>query len=189
MKKHLGLLGIMALFVIVVLAFTDIQSVDDYYMSHMEDIQENSETVTISIVCDTLREEKNWEKLDNQLKDTKYVPEDGVILQETTYVLRPGDTVYDILNRVCRYNKIQMDSIGAGDTSYGSTYIKGINYVYEFSCGPLSGWLYRVNDEYPGVGCANYRLQDKDRITWVYSCDLGKDVGNNYEPSEKEGTK
>lgn len=185
MKRNLAMLGIAAVLVILILCFSDIQSVDEYYLMHMEDITEDSETVTISIVCNTLLEEGNWNKLDNQLQSTKYVPEDGMILKETTYVLRSGDTVYDILNRVCRYNKIQMEYVGSADTAYSATYIRGINYLYEFSCGPLSGWMYRVNGEYPGVGCADYELKDNDRIEWIYSCELGRDVGDTYE-SEPE---
>lgn len=188
MKRNLVMLGTTAVLVILILCFSDIQSVDEYYLTHMEDITEDSETVTISIVCNTLWEEENWEKLDSQLKSTKYVPENGVILKETTYVLRSGDTVYDILNRVCRYNKIQMEYVGSADTPYGATYIRGINYLYEFSCGALSGWMYRVNEEYPGVGCADYELQDKDKIEWIYSCDLGRDVGDTYE-AVQEGKK
>lgn len=114
----------------------EIQSVDEYYLTHMEDIKKDSETVTISIRCDTVLD--NWDKLDPQLRDEKYVPSDGVILPETTYVLRPGDTAFDILNRVCRYNKIQMEYQGIENNAYGSAYIKGINYLYEFSCGKLS---------------------------------------------------
>ena len=57
----------------------------------------------MSIRCDTVLE--NWDKLDPQLRDEKYVPSNGVILPETTYVLRPGDTAFDLLNRACRYHK------------------------------------------------------------------------------------
>ena len=34
---------------------------------------------------------------------------------------------------------------GADKNSYGSVYVQGINYLYEFSCGPLSGWMYPVS--------------------------------------------
>ena len=189
MKKNLIMLGVAALMVLLLVCFTDIQSVDEYYLNHMEDITADSETVTIRIVCDTLRKEENWKKLEEQLRDEKYVPKDGVILKETTYVLRPGDTVYDLLNRVCRYNKIQMEYVGASNTAYGTVYIRGINYLYEHSCGPLSGWMYRVNNEYPGVGCSSYELKDGDCVEWIYSCDLGRDVGDTYVATKEEDVK
>ena len=100
-----------------------------------------------------------------------------MILPVTEYVLRPGDTVFDILNRAVRYNKIQMEYQGADQNSYGSVYVQGIHYLYEFSCGPLSGWMYRVDGEYPNYGCSKYTLKDGQNIEWVYTCDLGRDVG------------
>ena len=187
MKKNIIMFGFAAMMILIIVCFTDIQSVDEYYMTHMEDITPDSQIVTVSIVCNTLRKEENWNRLEKQLQDEKYVPEDGIILEETTYVLRPGDTAYDLLNRACRYNQIQMEYVGAKDTSYGSTYVRGINYLYEHSCGPLSGWMYRVNDSYPGVGCAAYELEDGDKIEWIYSCDLGRDIGNIYTTEPQSG--
>ena len=131
--------------------------------------------MTLSIECKTVLE--NLSVLDPALKAGNFVPEDGVILPCTRYVLRPGDTVYDILSRAVRYNKIQMEYQGADKNSFSSVYIKGINYLYEFSCGPLSGWMYTVNGIFPQYGCSKYALSDGDRIEWVYTCDLGRDVG------------
>lgn len=167
------------LFIILVAAFvingTEIQSVDEYYLTHIDDITEDSETVFISVSCKTALD--NYGDLEKPLKDGNYLPEDGVILPETEYVLRNGDTVFDILSRAMRYNKIQMEYQGADKNSYGSVYVQGINYLYEFSCGPLSGWMYKVNGEYPNYGCSKYKPKDGDIIEWVYTCDLGKDVG------------
>ena len=168
-----------ALIIILLLAFvisgTKIQSVDEYYLTHIDDITPQSATVTLSIECKTVLE--NLSVLDPALKAGDFVPEDGVILPCTRYVLRPGDTVYDILSRAVRYNKIQMEYQGADKNSFSSVYIKGINYLYEFSCGQLSGWMYTVNGIFPQYGCSKYELSDGDRIEWVYTCDLGRDVG------------
>lgn len=54
----------------------------------------------------------------------------------------------------------------------------------EFSCGALSGWMYRVNGEFPNYGCSRYRLSDGDKIEWVYTCNLGKDVGCEWMSGE-----
>ena len=119
----------------------------------------------------------NYDDLDPALKTGDYIPSDGIILPPTEYVLRDGDTVFDILNRVVRRNRIQMEYQGADENSYGSVYIQGINYLYEFSCGPLSGWMYRVDGEFPNYGCSKYKLKDGQVIEWIYTCDLGADVG------------
>ena len=57
-----------------------------------------------------------------------------------------------------------------------TVYIKGISNLYERDCGELSGWIYMVNDKVPGYGCSQYILKDGDKIEFVYTCNLGKDV-------------
>ncbi|MGN0789981.1 MAG: DUF4430 domain-containing protein [Christensenellales bacterium] len=178
MKKDLLAICVVVLLLVFICTGTKIQSVDDYYLTHIDDITEDSETVFLSIKCGTILE--NWDDLDPALRYEKYVPSDGVILEKTEYVLRPKDNVYDILDRAVRHNKIQMEYQGANENAFGSVYIQGINYLYEFSCGPLSGWMYRVNGEFPNYGCSKYELKDGDVIEWVYTCDLGRDVGSDW---------
>ena len=63
---------------------------------------------------------------------------------------------------------------------YNSAYIEGINNLYEFDVGELSGWMYKVNEWFPNYGCSRYQLCDGDVVCWVYTCDLGSDVGGGY---------
>lgn len=176
MKKDLIALVVIVALIALVASGTKVQSVDDYYLTHIDDITDDSETVTISIRCDTILD--NWDKLDDSLKSDKYVPADGVILPTFRAVLRKGDTVYDIFSRVTRYSKIVTDCVYT--VNYSSVYVKGINHLYEFSCGELSGWMYKVNGVFPGYGCSKYVLKDGDVIEWVYTCDLGRDVGGEF---------
>ena len=175
MKKDLLAILFVLLLLLILVNGTEIQSVEEYYLTHIDDITPDSETVFLSIRCDTIL--MNWEALDPALRSDEYVPPDGVLLPETEYVLRPGDTVFDILSRAVRYHRIQMEYQGADQNHFGSVYIQGINYLYEFSCGPLSGWMYLVNGSFPNYGCSKYELKDVDIIEWVYTCDLGRDVG------------
>ena len=62
----------------------------------------------------------------------------------------------------------------------GGQYIEGINNLYEFDVGNTSGWMYKVNGWFPNYGCSRYQLQNGDVIEWVYTCDLGDDVGGGY---------
>lgn len=128
--------------------------------------------VTISIYCNTLSE--HMEKLENPAIKS-YIPSDGVILKKTTYKGTTDNTVFDALNTVCRNSDIQLDF--SYTPIYASYYIKGINYLYEFDGGQLSGWMYKVNGWFPNYGCSSYTLKDGDKIVWVYTCDLGNDVG------------
>ncbi|QPR68877.1 DUF4430 domain-containing protein [Lysinibacillus macroides] len=137
-------------------------------------------TVTIAIRVDTLL--KHWDKLDPALQSEKYVPKNGVILKSTTYeLLSEHDTVWDVLQRATKEHKIQMEYQGANENMYNSVYVEGINHLYEFSAGELSGWMYKVNGVYPNYGCSQYVLKDGDVIEWNYTVDLGRDLGHYWD--------
>ena len=175
MKKDILAIGGVLLILVVILCGVNIRSVDDYYRPHPTDISPESETVTIGIRCDTILD--NYDDLDPALRSEEFVPSDGVILPPTEYELHPGDTVFDVLSRAVRDNQIQMEYQGADQNRYGGVYIRGIHYLYEFSCGPLSGWTYRVDGVFPNYSCAQYELKDGQTVEWLYTCDLGRDVG------------
>lgn len=170
MKKDIIAVFAVVLLFAVLISGTEFQSVEEYYLTHIDDITPESQTVFFSIRCDEIFE--NYDKLDASLRNSGFVPSDGVILPQTEYVLREGDTVFDILSRVTRYKKIHMEYQGADKTAFGSVYVKGINHIYEFSCGALSGWRYKVNGEYPDIGASKYVLSDGDTVEWVYVCDM-----------------
>lgn len=173
-KKDLLAFGFVGLLLVFLLTGTRFQSVDEYYLTHLDDITPESETVTLTIRCD--RAVENWDKLAPALQDERYVPQSGVILAETEYVLRPGDTAFDILSRATRHSQIHLDFQGADKNAYNAVYIRGINHLYEFSCGEGSGWNYLVNGAAPAVGCSRYPLADGDKISFVYTCELGGDT-------------
>ncbi|MEY8364623.1 DUF4430 domain-containing protein [Anaerovoracaceae bacterium 41-7] len=129
-------------------------------------------TVSIEIRCDTLAQDLS--KLENPALEA-YVPSDGTILPTTKVTVKEGSTVFDVLNKVCRDKKIHVES--SYTPAFGSYYIEGINYLYEFDGGNLSGWMYKVNGWFPNYGCSAYTLKDGDSIVWAYTCDLGEDVG------------
>ena len=96
----------------------------------------------------------------------------------TTVSFTKGETVFEVLYRECRANKIHMSS--RWTPLYNSYYIEGIDNLYEFDGGELSGWMYSVNDWFPNYGCSSYKLEDGDVIAWRYTCDLGRDIGGYY---------
>ena len=133
-----------------------------------------SATCTFSISCATIL--NNWDKCDESKKPL--VPADGVILPTTTVTFTEGESVFDVLQRLCRENGIHMES--SWTPMYNSAYVEGINNLYEFDVGSLSGWMYSVNGWFPNYGCSRYALQNGDVVNWVYTCDLGYDVGGGY---------
>jgi len=114
--------------------------------------------------------------LANQEKFKDVVPASGVILAPTAIELKDGETAFDILKTIVREKKIHMEYEG----SKGTPYIEGINNLYEFDGGPVSGWMYCVNKVYPNYGCGEYKLKAGDVIEWNYTCDLGKDLGQEW---------
>ncbi len=131
-------------------------------------------TCTISINCSNIL--SNWDIFDKT--KASCVPSDGWILREMTVEFKKGQTVFDVLKNVTRTRAIRMEY--SFTALYGSYYIEGINNLYEFDCGELSGWEYCVNGKFPAFGCSKYVLKDGDKIEWKYTCDLGADVGNPY---------
>lgn len=131
-------------------------------------------TCTLSVRCDTILDNMDW--LDPE--KVELVPEDGVIFPATEVTFYEGESVFNVLQREMRKAGIHMEF---EDTPmYNSAYIEGINNLYEFDCGELSGWMYKVNDWFPNYGCSRYQLQPGDVVEWVYTCDLGIDVGGYY---------
>jgi hypothetical protein len=107
------------------------------------------------------------------------VPDDGWILEPTTVTFYEGESVFNVLQRTCKENKIHMEF--ENTPLYNSAYIEGIGNLYEFDCGDQSGWMYAVNGWFPNYGCSRYALENGDVIQWVYTCDLGADVGGSAD--------
>ncbi|MDO5402482.1 MAG: DUF4430 domain-containing protein [Eubacteriales bacterium] len=122
---------------------------------------------TISISCANI--------LDNidQLKENKkgLVPANGWILEPVIVEFTKGETVFEVLRRVCRQKNIHMEA--SKTPMYGTMYIEGINNLYQFDCGSMSGWLYKINANSVNVGSDAYILNDKDVIEWKYTCRMG----------------
>lgn len=142
-----------------------------------EDQEINSEktyTCTFSIECSTIL--NNLSDLEED--KIELVSSDGVILEPTEVTFYEGETVFDVLVRICKEKEIHLEY--SWTPMYNSAYIEGINNLYEFDCGELSGWTYRVDGWYPNYGCSRYQLAQGERVEWRYTCDLGRDVGGGW---------
>ena len=140
--------------------------------------KDNVYTCTFSIECSTIL--NNIENLNSEKLDV--LPKDGIIFKKQKVRFYEGESVFDVLQRVCKENKIHLEA--SWTPMYNSAYVEGINNLYEFDCGELSGWMYRVNGWYPNYGCSRYALQDGDTVEWRYTCDLGRDVGCDWNLEE-----
>ncbi|MBQ5687930.1 MAG: DUF4430 domain-containing protein, partial [Ruminococcus sp.] len=131
-------------------------------------------TCTFSVSCASVLAQTD--SLSASVKEV--VPDDGVILPPLSLSFNEGESVFDVLARVCREQHIHMEYTNT--PIYNSAYIEGIGNLYEFDCGAGSGWMYRVNGWFPNYGSSRYAVKDGDVIEWLYTCDLGRDIGGNY---------
>jgi len=128
-------------------------------------------TATLSVTCKSILNNMDMFNMDK----VEVLPEDGVIYKTQIVTFFEGESVFDVLLREMINNSIHMEF--EMTPIYNSNYIEGINNLYEFDCGELSGWMYKVNDWFPNYGCSRYLLSDGDVIEWIYTCDLGRDIG------------
>lgn len=139
-----------------------------------ETIVEKKQTCEIAITCEILA--SNLDLLPSGKREL--IPPNGVILALTEESFEKGESVFDILARTTKNNKIHMEFVKT--PIYNSAYIEGIHNIYELDGGEASGWMYSVNGRFPQGGASTYIVEPNDRIHWVYSCDLGKDVSGDF---------
>ncbi len=125
--------------------------------------------VTITIECKTIL--NNMDKVEQSLVDNNIIPQDGIILPQTKVKVYSNESVYNVLVRVCKENKIALDC--DLEPMFQTYYVKGINHIYELSVGSSSGWLYFVNGEQVNYGVSLYKLQGGENIKFAYTVVLG----------------
>lgn len=128
-------------------------------------------TVTLSVRAHTILYNMHLLHRDKH----ELVPEDGWILPPTEVTAYEGESVFNVLQREMRRHGIHM--VARWTPVFNSAYVEAINNLYEFDVGPLSGWMYRVNGWFPNFGASRYLLSDGDAIEWIYTVDLGRDLG------------
>lgn len=100
-----------------------------------------------------------------------------VLLSATEIEVKENETVFDVLERATSKYGIQLNT---RETGYG-VYVVGIGGVSEFDRGPLSGWMYRVNGVFENISADNFNVNAGDIIEWLYTSDLGEDIGGGVE--------
>lgn len=121
---------------------------------------------TIEIRCDNATARKD--SITNPgIRDA--IPDDGTILEVTTYTAVEGFTVYDVLAAVTSMHDPVIPIVANSDKSY----VLSINNLSEKNVGPTSGWTYRVNGVLPMMAANQYKVKDGDVIKWIYVCQMG----------------
>ncbi len=162
-KKNLIVLLLCTILLLIFCFNLDIQTKDQYYNQEIPSKENPIGKVTMSIECGNIADKHS---------QYSYIPSDGIILDCEEFIISEGDTVYDILIEAAKKYSIHIENNGNNEMAY----IAGINYIYEFDYGDLSGWMFLVNGKEASVGCTSYKLSDGDSIEWKYTLELGKDI-------------
>ena len=155
-KKNLIFVAIVAAVLIAAVFLTNISLPSD----RGKDIVKNNPTgkITMTIECKVLIGE-----------DSKYIPEDGYILNKGEFIIEDGDSALKILREASSKYNFQLEV-------KNGYYVLGINNLYEKEFGDLSGWMYFINGVSASVGANEYILKDGDIIEWRYTRNIGKDL-------------
>lgn len=118
----------------------------------------------------------------------KYPDAFGTIYARSEVELHAGDTVADVSRRFVE--DVKGAKMGYKTTQYG-TYFASIDNVItdsgvtidsigEFDAGSQSGWMYRLNNRFMPTSADATAVDIGDEIAWLYSCQWGSDVGNDF---------
>ncbi|QIB70424.1 DUF4430 domain-containing protein [Aminipila butyrica] len=99
----------------------------------------------------------------------------GTWIPTTSVTLKEDSKVYHAFVKV-------LDDAGFTYVGANKNYVSSITHkngttLAEFTNGPDSGWLYKVNGTLPNVGLKAYTLSNGDKIVWYYTNDWTKDPG------------
>ncbi len=170
LKSYLTVLLIGALAAAAVF-FINVEKPDDYYNGE-NDVDGPAITTNITICCQTILDKTDSKGI--ATKDKSYIPLDGYILKNAEVSIPEGGNAFDQIIAASKLYKLPIES------NSKTKYLSIINYLGEFTYGDLSGWMFRVNGEWSGVGCGDVKLSEGDLVEWIYTCELGADIGNNY---------
>lgn len=148
----------------------DIRTADEYYA------QSVTGGLHVTFSADCLAALDDMDSIDEDVNPADVIPPDGIVIAQCGLSLPEGASAFDALTSAARAQKVRVDYTGG---MYG-TYVRSIGYISEFGFGELSGWMYRVNGKFPDTSASNYVLSEGDVVEFVYTCDLGRDVGDVY---------
>lgn len=129
--------------------------------------EEESDYCVLSVNCYNAHENAAEEKKD-------IIPKDGIIYPEQRVKFNAGESVFDVLLREMKNNKIHIDF--SKTPGYDTVYVKGIGNLYDGDCGEMSGWMYKVNGEFADRGCDKYTVSSGDKIEFIYTCDFTAEI-------------
>lgn len=154
------------------------------------DVSNPAGYVTISFVDNGIRPD-DAEILDTELYGTAV----GTIIDETEVPYVEGESIADVTVRLLNAMELSYEFTGkVNDGFYLSSLndfeLNGTYYPEfgEFNAGAESGWCVRLNNWHINQGTSAIQVEDEDVINWLYTCQMGADVGADFSSKSAEIT-
>lgn len=93
----------------------------------------------------------------------------GMILNQRNIEIKKNESAMGLTTRILDDNNIKY--------RIRSGYMISIDNQSEFDRGKDSGWMFSINGEFLNLSASSVRLRDGDSIRWLYTENLGEDVG------------
>lgn len=106
--------------------------------------RENVEAITLTIIGDNKK---------------------GTIVETVKVPIAENDSLLDATLGYLKQKGIQYSVRGSGSTAY----VEGIDNIYEFDHGPMSGWEAKKNGHSLSKSAGITSVKDGDTIRWVYT--------------------
>ena len=117
----------------------------------------------------------------------------GVIVPETVVPFRKDESVAQVTLRLLDYYGIGYEYSGTVESGFYLGAIKNFEvddteyeYMGEFDAGVGSGWMITQNGVFINKGASDFKVADGDEIKWQYTCQLGADIGDDYNKTKAQ---
>ena len=120
-------------------------------------------------------------------KGLKYPVALGTIVPQTKVPFKSGENIAQVTIRLLESKGMGYSCTGSVTGNFYLASIKNFevnNTPYasmgEFDAGTGSGWMITLNGWFIDKSTAAFTVSNGDVIQWKYTCQLGKDIGDNY---------
>lgn len=108
----------------------------------------------------------------------------GDIIKKAKVPFKSHDSIASVTLRLLDALKIKASHSGNDTSNFyllsiGNFNLNGKYYPSfgEFDCGASSGWMVKQNNWFINMGASEFEVEDGDNIEWLYTCQLGSDIG------------
>ena len=152
--------------------------------------EESIGEVTISIVDKGVRVDS---EMSSPVYKDEYKTAFGTIVAPTKVKIYKGDSIADVTRRLLDEQGLDLDFTGDGVESFYLSKILNLDTsvfpadnLGEKQAGSGSGWMISWNDWFVNQGTQAFFPEDGDIVEWQYTCQLGKDIGCDFDNKTAE---